>query len=252
MDRLYSQTRVESRLGRRPGHRSAAPLSTPASPKVLSHSIRQLGRDLPRGGIRIGYRHRDRVFVKETRTQTLLDRGELLIVSANANKERRLLEQRFHDPRHLRTPGILEGDLERLHLHHADVLVLDQDIGEESRDFEPGIQRLDEAPPPIEEERAAQREPDGRVEEPDDVARAEWLVGVENAPDCDPAADPEQARVKPLPAPELLGVEDPLPSLAWARPVRAQATDYRVAPSFDSVPQRAATAIAAPEPGLGA
>src|SRR5713226_5473467 len=95
------QTSGASCLRRRPGHRSAAPLSTPASPKVLSHPIWQLRRDLPGGGVRIGYRHGDRVFVKEARTQTLLDRGELLIVSANTDKERRLLEQRFHYSRHL-------------------------------------------------------------------------------------------------------------------------------------------------------
>src|SRR5260370_2682706 len=87
-------------LGHRPGHRSAALLSTPASPKVLSHPIGQLRRDLPRGGVRVGYRHCDRVFVKEARTPTLLDRGELLIVTPNAYEERRFLEQRFHDPRH--------------------------------------------------------------------------------------------------------------------------------------------------------
>src|SRR5713226_411404 len=138
---------------------SPSPLSTPASTKVLTDPVRQPRSDLPRSRIRVRDWHRNRVFVEEARAEALLDRGQLLLVATDPNEERRLFEQRLHNSRDLRAPGILKRNLERLHLDHADVFVVDQDIRKQGRDLETAVERLDEAPPPVNQEGAAQEKP---------------------------------------------------------------------------------------------
>src|SRR5580704_1396430 len=147
-------------LGPRSAPHSPSPLSTPASAKVLSNPVGQVRTDLPGGCISVWDGHRDRVFVKESRAQALFHGSELLLVPADAYEQSRFIEKGSHDPRDLRASSVLERDPQRLHLHHADVVVVDQDVGEEGRNLEPAVEWLHEAPPPINQERRGEEQSD--------------------------------------------------------------------------------------------
>src|ERR1700756_2520704 len=158
------------------------PFAPPGSALVLPQPLWQMTADLPDHRVGVWHRNGNGFLVHHPtakNAEVLLDRRELRLVSAQPEKQRRLVDVLLHDRRdHLAAP-VLEVLAQRQRLDRPDVVVGNRDARQDARDLDAVVEHTHLVALAGQKDPQAKRKLGRDVRDPNRVAGGEQLASVQ-------------------------------------------------------------------------